>query len=369
MNQQGQWNQEQSDSLSALLDYQATFGVTPLAVLGPGIPKWASRAPKGSSVFRTYTPKESAQEHFVDYLNRLLEMASGRLHAIETWNEPDIPLFYRGTVGEMAEFSSLAYNAIKAKEPSIEVVGLGLATPSETHNRFLRKVLARTGLEPYDAISFHPYTEGRRHPMRGEFREMVEGFHAAVADFGEVPSLWSTEFGYFGLAEDAKPFVPFKNPFVAREILDEEESAEAYIQAICTSFANGVDKTFYFILLEGNLLDRWLHGWVGPGGRSVESGFIAAAVACDHMNGVDCLGQDEIADGHWQTRFANEDREFVVLWSESGESVIKLQSIRMISGWDLYGKPLSFEPVAGIVQIPIKSTPTYLNIEDIKEFL
>jgi hypothetical protein len=87
------------------------------------------------------------------------------------------------------------------------------------------------------------------------------------------------------------------------------------------------------------------------------------------MNGVDCLGQDEIADGHWQTRFANEDREFVVLWSESGESVIKLQSIRMISGWDIYGKPLSFEPVAGIVQIPIKSTPTYLNIKDIKEFL
>lgn len=369
MHRPGQWDQAQADSLSALLDYQATFGVTPLAVLGPGIPKWASRAPKGSSVFRTYTPKESAQEYFVDYLNRLLEMANGRLHAIETWNEPDIPLFYRGTAGEMAEFSTLAYNAIKAKEPSIEVVGLGLATPSETHNRFLRRVLAHTGLEPYDAISFHPYTEGRRHPMRGEFREMVEGFHAAVADFGEVPSLWSTEFGYFGLAEDAKPFVPFKNPFVAREILDEEESAEAYIQAICTSFANGVDKTFYFILLEGNLLDRWLHGWVGPGGRSVESGFIAAAVACDHMNGVDCLGQDEIADGHWQTRFANEDREFVVLWSESGESVIKLQSIRMISGWDLYGKPLSFEPVSGIVQIPIKSTPIYLNIKDIKEFL
>ena len=92
MNHQGQWNQAHADSLSALLDYQASFGVTPLAVLGPGIPKWASRAPKGSSVFRSYTPKESAQEHFIDYLN-LIEMASGRLHAIETWNEPDIPLF------------------------------------------------------------------------------------------------------------------------------------------------------------------------------------------------------------------------------------------------------------------------------------
>ena len=109
----------------------------------------------------------------------------------------------------MAEFSRLAYEVIKAKEPSIKVVGLGLATPSETHNRFLRKILAHTSLEPYDAISFHPYTEGRRHPMRGEFREVVEGFHAAVVDFGEVPSLWSTEFGYFGLAKDAKPFCPF----------------------------------------------------------------------------------------------------------------------------------------------------------------
>ena len=63
------------------------------------------------------------------------------------------------------------------------------------------------------------------------------------------------------------------------------------------------------------------------------------------------------------------DREFVVLWSESGGSVITLQSIRTITGWDLYGNPLSFEPDRGIIQIPIKSTPTYLNIKDIKKFL
>ena len=116
-------------------------------------------------------------------------------------------------------------------------------------------------------------------------------------------------------------------------------------------------------------MDRWLHGWVGPGGRSVESGFIAAAVACDHMNGVDCLGQDEIADGHWQTSFANEDREFVVIWSESGESVITLHSSSTITGCDLYGNPLSFEPVTDTIQIPIKSTPTYLNIKNIKDYL
>ena len=86
------------------------------------------------------------------------------------------------------------------------------------------------------------------------------------------------------------------------------------------------------------------------------------------MNDVDCLGQDEIMDGHWQTRFANDDREFVVIWSESGESIIRLQSVHTITGWDLYGNPLSFDPVAGIVQIPIRSTPTYLDIKDIKDF-
>ena len=32
-------------------------------------------------------------------------------------------------VEEMADFSTLAYDVIKAKEPSIKVVGLGLATP------------------------------------------------------------------------------------------------------------------------------------------------------------------------------------------------------------------------------------------------
>lgn len=369
MSSPGQWSEPHADRLSALLDYQATFGVTPLAVLGPGMPKWASRAPKGSSVFRTYTPKESAQAHFVDYLNRLIEVADGRLHAMETWNEPDIPLFYRGTVQEMADFTSLAYEVIKAKDPSIEVVGLGLATPAETHNRFLRKVLEKTGVAPYDAISYHPYTEGRRHPARGDFREVVQGIYDVIDEFGEVPPLWATEFGYFGLAEDAKPFVPYKNPFVAREILDEEESAEAYIQAICTAFANGVDKTFYFTLLEGNLLDRWLQGWVGPGGRSVESGFIAAATACDMINGVECLGQDELPDGIWQTRFGNDERSFVVLWSESRESSLSLKSDDAIGGTDLYGNPLSMDPVEGQIRIQIQSTPIYLNIADVRELL
>ena len=41
----GVWNHQHEKRLSALLDYQKEFGVTPLAVLGPGIPKWASSGP------------------------------------------------------------------------------------------------------------------------------------------------------------------------------------------------------------------------------------------------------------------------------------------------------------------------------------
>lgn len=370
MPQKGQWNQAHADKLSALLDYQASFGVSPLAVLGPGMPKWASRAPEGSSVFRAYTPTDDAEPYFVDYLNRLMEMADGRLYAIETWNEPDIPLFYRGTVQEMADFTTLAYDTIKAKNPEIEVVGLGLATPAETYNRFLRKVLEQTGVAPYDAISYHPYTEGRRHPARGEFREVVQGIHGVIAEFGKVPPLWATEFGYFGLGADAKPFVPFKNPFVAREILDEAESAAAYIQAICTAFANGVEKTFYFTLLEGNLLDRWLQGWVGPGGRSVESGFVAAATACDLMNGADCLGQSELTDGIWQTQFSRGGtRDFVVLWSETGAHTIELKTNSKVYGCDLFGNRFELHPQSGVIRFSVGPTPLYLVLSNLTEYL
>jgi hypothetical protein len=363
------WNERKERQLSALLDYQASFGVTPLAVLGPGMPKWASRAPKGSSAFRAYTPMDSLEDAFVDYLNRILEMADGRLYAIETWNEPDIPLFYRGTVKEMAEFTTLAHEVIKRHDPDIEVVGLGLATPAETKNTFLVSLLEETGLAPYDAISFHPYTEGRLHPAKGEFREVVHSIGAVMAEHGEPLPLWSTEFGYFGYAHDAKRFVPFKNPFVAREILEEEESAEAYIQAICTSFANGVEKTFYFTLLEGNLLDRWLQGWVGPGGRSVESGFIAAAAACDMMYDVECLGQEALGDGSYQTRFTGPAGDFLVLWNEKGEEVLNLASTEVIRATDLYGNPFTIEPVDGVVTIKATATPVYLHLQDLKKVL
>jgi hypothetical protein len=366
MRQPGVWNAAQAEKLDALLDYQASFGVTPLPVLGPGMPKWASRAPKGSSAARAYTHKESANAHFDDYLNRLLDMADGRIYAIETWNEPDIPLFYRGTIEEMSDFTTRAYDLIKAHSPEIEVVGLGLATPAETHNKFLHALLGHSGLRPYDAISYHPYTEGRRHPARGDFREVVRGIVKVISEFGTVPPLWATEFGYFGYAHDAKPFVPFKNPFVAREILHEEESAAAWIQAVSTAFANGVSKAFYFTLLEGNLLDRWLQGWVGPGGRSVESGFIAAATACDIIQGVDCLGQEEIAPGIWQTRFEGSGRSFVILWSESGEQSYTIRSSKSLEARDLYNNPITFASQSGKISIPVTPTPIYLFEDDLR---
>jgi hypothetical protein len=369
MRQPGVWNTEHAAKLDALLDYQASFGVTPLAVLGPGMPKWASRAPKGSSAHRTYTHREDTNQHFESYINQLLDLADGRLYAIETWNEPDIPLFYRGTVQEMANFTEEAYDIIKAHSPEIEVVGLGLATPAETHNKFLRKILNYTGLKPYDAISYHPYTEGRRHPARGDFREVVQGIYQVIAEFGKPPPLWATEFGYFGFANEAKPFVPYKNPFVAREILEEDESAAAYIQAICTAFANGVDKTFYFTLLEGNLLDRWLQGWVGPGGRSVESGFIAAATACDLIRRVDCLGQEEVKPGLWQTQFAGRGKQFVVLWSENGDQSLILKTDDELNGFDLYGNIKYYKPEGTSLKIPLTSTPIYLNTADVRDHL
>ncbi|CAI8259425.1 MAG: Uncharacterised protein [Opitutia bacterium UBA7350] len=366
MRQPGVWNAAQAEKLDALLDYQASFGVTPLPVLGPGMPKWASRAAKGSSATRAYTHKESANEYFDDYLNRLLDLADGRIYAIETWNEPDIPLFYRGTIEEMSDFTTRVYDLIKAHSPEIEVVGLGLATPAETHNKFLHELLGHSSLRPYDAISYHPYTEGRRHPARGDFREVVQGIVEVISEFGTVPPLWATEFGYFGYAHDAKPFVPFKNPFVAREILDEEESAAAWIQAISTAFANEVSKAFYFTLLEGNLLDRWLQGWVGPGGRNVESGFIAAATACDIIKGVDCLGQEEIAPGIWQTRFKGSGRSLVVLWSESGEQTYTIRSSKSLDARDLYNNPITFASQSGKVSIPVTPSPIYLFVKDLR---
>ena len=365
MPSKGVWNHQHEKRLSALLDYQKEFGVTPLAVLGPGIPKWASSGPPGSSSSRVYAPKTSLNHYFDDYLTRLLDFTDGRLYAIETWNEPDIPLFYRGSVQEMADFSKLCYGIIKREKPDIEVVGLGLATPAETKNTFLDKLLNQVSLDNFDAISYHPYTEGRRHPARGHFRDVVQGFYSKVESFGPVPPLWATEFGWFGLAHDAKKFVPYKNPFVAREILDEKESAEAYIQSICTAFANGVEKTFYFTLLEGNILDRWLHGWVGPGGRSVELGFIAAATACDLIADMQCLGQEFIEGGICQTKFSNSSKNIVVLWSESKVKTLNLPLTENLTVYDLYGNsmPLNFNNGGTFVEIKVSSQPIYLVYE------
>lgn len=124
--------------------------------------------------------------------------------AVEVWNEPNEEFFFRSRepARDYGRMLRAAYRAIKDASPHTTVVGGSLAYAD---GQFLRRLYSEGRIAGhYDAISFHPYTNGalptapRR---RGEspklsFRDGTRWMRRIMSRGGDArPQLWLTEFG------------------------------------------------------------------------------------------------------------------------------------------------------------------------------
>jgi hypothetical protein len=123
----------------------------------------------------------------------------GRVAAWEIWNEPNDG-FFNGTAADYAELLKAAYPAIKASDPSSQVVFGG---PTHNDSAWIKKVYEAGGAGNFDVMATHPYTGPADAPPEGPddgnmwTMAHVETIYKLMKQWGDGDKkIWFTEFGW-----------------------------------------------------------------------------------------------------------------------------------------------------------------------------
>lgn len=149
-------------------------------------------------------PAEARLADWAAFLGAVARRYPGAL-GIEIWNEPNLEVFWgagsnaiRPDPARYARLLATAYDAVKAVDPSLLVVGGALAPGADSPagdrsaEDFARVVLASGGAEHMDALSLHPYPGAGGVP---EALARIEAVRAVRDDAGARTPLWLTEVG------------------------------------------------------------------------------------------------------------------------------------------------------------------------------
>jgi hypothetical protein len=174
----------------------------------------------------------------------------GDIVALEIWNEPNLPFFWRSDdpAGDYGALLRAAYGPIKAERPDLTVLGGSLAYAD---GAFLEQLYDRGRIRGhYDAIAIHPYTLGELpadqrsgdEPRRTDFRDGVRWVRRVMRSAGDPrPRLWLTEVGASTCPAD-----------VNQECVSEADQARYVTQAVQTARRwSFVDAVVVYSLLDG----------------------------------------------------------------------------------------------------------------------
>jgi hypothetical protein len=125
---------------------------------------------------------------------------------IETWNEPNIKGFWKGTVwpdaSRMAKMQCAAYDAIKAVNPSTTVLAPGLAYVGPGASKeaylyldFMRSLYQKMGRICWDALSVHIYQGTSVDGPNSYAAQAFRVIRNLRAQYGDTTPIWITETG------------------------------------------------------------------------------------------------------------------------------------------------------------------------------
>lgn len=138
----------------------------------------------------TYMPlgldrrSEEGQRLYEEMARRMVARYKGRVRHWEVWNEPEYASFWNGTRQEFVRFSNRLHDAIKAEDPTAEVIA---CVTAHVDLDFIDRCKA-DGIR-YDSFSVHPYRDV----------PTAEGLLAdlsAVTNRSSGAKTWATEIGW-----------------------------------------------------------------------------------------------------------------------------------------------------------------------------
>jgi hypothetical protein len=192
-----------------------------------GTPSWASARP--AEIERGNPPGSAAEPaDMADWRNFIRAVATrykGQVEAYEIWNEPNLKMFWTGSVEQLVSMSREAFQIIKSVDPAAIVVLPSCTT--ESGPKYLDEFLKHGGGQYGDIIGYHFYV----HAMPPETMLDVAARVKDILRANQVDKpVWNTESGW----DEPKPF-------------PSDELAAAYVsRALILAWAAGVGRFYWY---------------------------------------------------------------------------------------------------------------------------
>lgn len=194
--QRDAWDSHQLSNLDGIIAAIAAHNMTGVYTV-LGTPVWAR-----NNTGTTMTPPADPTAYGA-FTGQLATRYAGYPNTTwEIWNEPSDPHFWDAPAGpDAALYTRMlqsAYSAIKAHAPSATVLGGCIAFNSTS---FLDGMYAAGAKGYFDALSIHPYTQGKAPTATDDpsksFPLTVQGMEQDMANHGEPNKpIWITEMGW-----------------------------------------------------------------------------------------------------------------------------------------------------------------------------
>lgn len=165
----------------------------------------------------------------------------------EVWNEPDLDLFWQGSVADYARLLKVAYMAIKQADNSAQVMFGGLAYGEPEVNDWLANTLRLIQQDPdhttynwyFDLVGLHSYTDARRTGF------VVSRVKTTLFGFGLDRPVWLNETG-LSVWDDYPGATWAAGDIGQRELRGTMEQQAAFVlQSAAYAFAAGAEKVMF----------------------------------------------------------------------------------------------------------------------------
>lgn len=199
------------------------------------ISKWGSREYPDMSK-RGYN-FSSLPLHMDDYESFIIELSKhykGRVEYFQIENEPNAPVFWKGSIADYIKLLTVAYSAVKSVDHNIKVISAGLAcgvTKPIRHDEIIEQIKQYTQAivesKAFDIFDIHNYypIENTNTPSRINFSDYLDIFYDIFERDGHYVPVWLTEFG---ILSDTYDFPKGIKPFISSEKRQANDFSKVY---------------------------------------------------------------------------------------------------------------------------------------------
>jgi hypothetical protein len=229
------WDPTALKRLDTLVNTSRAHGADPLLVLGM-TPSWAARSCKhfvdGTEWgVATCSPAATgASSPWANYVRFLAKRYKGKVHAYETWNEPNLRNGWNDSPARLAALQATAKSVLRSVDPGIRLLSPSIAITCCDPVGWLDNYLGRSGGTSFDIVGIHLYPAPHQVPEWS--MSMLAQVRTVLAKHGVHAPVWDTELNV--------------GRKIANETYGGSLGAALLARALIIGTANGVSRNFWY---------------------------------------------------------------------------------------------------------------------------